>query len=56
MDPKAIKQMEKIIAKEAKGEEKDLQNAMKDLHETEKSEVKANKVSSSLNMTLFLIR
>lgn len=44
-DPKAIKKMEKDMAKEAKADEKDYQGALKELKRTEKSEAKASKVS-----------
>lgn len=44
-DPKAIKKMEKAIAKEAQADEKEYQGALKELKHTEKSEAKASKVS-----------
>ncbi|EGO01581.1 hypothetical protein SERLA73DRAFT_70756 [Serpula lacrymans var. lacrymans S7.3] len=52
LDPKAVKQMEKIIEKEGKGEEKDFQHALKDLHATEKSESKASKAAYKAEKTL----
>lgn len=47
VDPKAIRRMEKDIEKEAKADEKDCQQALKELQRTEKSEAKASKVSRS---------
>jgi hypothetical protein len=44
MDPK---KMEKAIKKEAKDEEKVLEDALKDLSHTEKAEVKSHKVYCS---------
>jgi hypothetical protein len=44
-DPKAVKKMEKAVAKEAQADEKDYQRSLKELKRTEKSEAEASKVS-----------
>lgn len=44
-DPKAVKKIEKVIAKEAGADEKDYKHALKELRRTEKSDAKASKVS-----------
>lgn len=44
-DPKAIKNIEKSITKEARADEKDYKLALKELRRTEKLEAKASKVS-----------
>ncbi|KAH0839620.1 hypothetical protein J3R83DRAFT_536 [Lanmaoa asiatica] len=43
-DPKAVKKMEKTIAKEAQTDEKDYEHVLKELKRTEKSEVKASRI------------
>lgn len=44
-DPNTLKKLESQIQKEAKAEEKHVQHVLKDLHSTEKSDGKAEKVS-----------
>lgn len=43
-DPTALKKVEKKIEKEAKAEEKHVQQVLKDLHSTEKSDANVTKV------------
>ncbi|KAF8558962.1 hypothetical protein OG21DRAFT_1503407, partial [Imleria badia] len=51
-DPKAVKKMEKAVAKEAQADEKDYQRSLKELKRTEKSEAEASKAASKADKHL----
>ncbi|KAF8554514.1 hypothetical protein OG21DRAFT_1412470 [Imleria badia] len=51
-DPKAVKKMEKAVAKEAQADEMDYQRTLKELKRTEKSEVEASKAASKADKHL----
>jgi hypothetical protein len=51
-DPSALKKIEKTIEKEAKAEEKHVQQVLKDLHSTEKADAKATKAVSKAQNNL----
>ncbi|KIJ70433.1 hypothetical protein HYDPIDRAFT_23539 [Hydnomerulius pinastri MD-312] len=51
-DPKALKKMEKDIAKESKADDKGYRNTLKELKGSEKSETKASKAATKAEKTL----